>query len=722
MARSLRIALLVGLAQGCTCGDSRTNVALDAVAGAAPDFSILARAEDQRRAADVPVDARTAHDARVRARATRALARIADDASFDGLARALDDEDPIVVAWAAYGLGLGCKGHEEDVIRRLAARATAWNQKGPLASIDPRFALARAIGRCGGPLAEQTLASWVRAAKGTQEPACYALGEIAGRRGTLGDDTVTALLDAAEAGQGAALHPLSRVERMNDAFSARILGAARAAQSKPSAETRAFGIRAFVAAGADAAPDLEAIAVDASRTIPERVQAARALAKLGDPGRASAASALAKSLPDAKDAIAITALGGAQIHVLASLVSALGSDPPKSAEPSLRALASLRAPGSPPASLVRRLAVLRCTAAQLLARGAFDGEPLQSCDDRGTVAWEQARLASVLRHRLAAGAARAAFIELARSKNVRVREAAIDAIGSHPELEAAGRAIIAQALTDVSHPGVVATAAEIVHAHPNRFMVLSAKEIKRALDPRAPAPTTNPEQDLDPEIARALDVAMTHPWTEDLVETRFALVEAAAAVRAPHALERAKDACADPNVTMREHATLALRALGEAKITCAPPATMPLAKDLGPPAPAKITFVTDAGDLAIVLDGDLAPVTSARVIELAKSGFYKGIVFHRVVPGFVVQFGDPWGDGYGGSGTLLRSETSPKPFAALDVGVALAGRDTGSSQLFVTLARYPHLDGEYPLVGHAEGDWNAVFEGDAITDVRVAAP
>jgi peptidyl-prolyl cis-trans isomerase B (cyclophilin B) len=92
---------------------------------------------------------------------------------------------------------------------------------------------------------------------------------------------------------------------------------------------------------------------------------------------------------------------------------------------------------------------------------------------------------------------------------------------------------------------------------------------------------------------------------------------------------------------------------------------------------------------------------------------------HRVVPGFVAQFGDPDGDGFGGAGSLLRCETSPVPFGALDVGVALSGRDTGSSQLFVTLARYPHLDGEYARVGRAEGDWAALAEGDSIREVKV---
>ena len=87
---------------------------------------------------------------------------------------------------------------------------------------------------------------------------------------------------------------------------------------------------------------------------------------------------------------------------------------------------------------------------------------------------------------------------------------------------------------------------------------------------------------------------------------------------------------------------------------------------------------------------------------------------------FVVQFGDPGGDGFGGAGRRpLASETAPVPFPALGVGVALSGRDTGSSQLFVTLGRYPHLDGEYALVGTADPSWNAVAAGDVIRKVEV---
>jgi len=98
------------------------------------------------------------------------------------------------------------------------------------------------------------------------------------------------------------------------------------------------------------------------------------------------------------------------------------------------------------------------------------------------------------------------------------------------------------------------------------------------------------------------------------------------------------------------------------------------------------------------------------------------MAIHRVVPGFVAQFGDPSGDGYGGDGKPpLRCETSPLPFLRASVGIALSGRDTGSSQLFVTLGRYPHLDGQYALIGQAGPGWDKVSVGDRILHARVSA-
>jgi len=133
-----------------------------------------------------------------------------------------------------------------------------------------------------------------------------------------------------------------------------------------------------------------------------------------------------------------------------------------------------------------------------------------------------------------------------------------------------------------------------------------------------------------------------------------------------------------------------------------------------------LTFLTDAGRLGMTLDPVLAPLATSRVVALARSGFYSGIRIHRTAPGFVVQFGDPVGDGSSGAGkTPLPCETSPVEFSAFSVGVALSGRDTGSSQIFVTLSPQLHLDGDYTALGKADPEWANVAEGDVIRSVEV---
>lgn len=211
----------------------------------------------------------------------------------------------------------------------------------------------------------------------------------------------------------------------------------------------------------------------------------------------------------------------------------------------------------------------------------------------------------------------------------------------------------------------------------------------------------------------------------------MALFEAAVAVKMTGAKEAAIAACGDTNPVMRERALKALRTLGTEVKGCEPPTKdPPIAAELGKTIskPAKLRLEVGppgsngAGSplkLTMILEPELSPITATRILALAKSGFYKGVVVHRVVPGFVAQFGDPDGDGYGGSGTSLRCETSPVAFKYGDVGMALAGRDTGSSQMFVTLSRTPHLDGEYTRVGRAEGDWSLVAAGDVIREVTV---
>ena len=335
---------------------------------------------------------------------------------------------------------------------------------------------------------------------------------------------------------------------------------------------------------------------------------------------------------------------------------------------------------------------------------------------------QRARLGAVVQRPIVLDR-RKAFRTLAASPHVSVREAALEAIAQHPELEDLGRTVLVQAL-GAPEAGVVASAAEAIAQHPERALTLARSERLAALDPRAPPPSTHPAMELPADVATALTRALGRSWREDAVETRTSLLDAAVAVNLPEAHGAAARACADPNVTMRQHAARALRALGAPQAACprAATPTEPAATATSPAPlshPVRVRFEIDTAKLTIAFEPELAPRAASRFVALARSGFYRGIVVHRVVPGYVVQFGDPGGDGYGGSGELLRCETSPVAFGPLDVGVALAGRDTGSSQVFVTLARYPKLDGEYARVGRAEGDWAAVAQGDVITGVSV---
>ena len=111
----------------------------------------------------------------------------------------------------------------------------------------------------------------------------------------------------------------------------------------------------------------------------------------------------------------------------------------------------------------------------------------------------------------------------------------------------------------------------------------------------------------------------------------------------------------------------------------------------------KAIIITSKGNFEIKFRADLAPVTVGNFIYLAENNFYDKIIFHRVVPGFVIQAGDPTGTGWGGPGYEIISEFSPKEFYTGAVGIASAGKDTEGSQFFIMQGYYPHLNGRYSL-------------------------
>jgi cyclophilin family peptidyl-prolyl cis-trans isomerase len=134
---------------------------------------------------------------------------------------------------------------------------------------------------------------------------------------------------------------------------------------------------------------------------------------------------------------------------------------------------------------------------------------------------------------------------------------------------------------------------------------------------------------------------------------------------------------------------------------------------------------TTKGTIRVELDEEHAPATAANFIELAERGFYDGLTFHRHVPGFVIQGGDPSGNGTGGSGKQIKLETTGvnKHTSAGTIAMARSQHpDSASSQFYFTLASAPHLDGSYATFGKVTDGLDAVMslrEGDRMTKVTI---
>ena len=137
----------------------------------------------------------------------------------------------------------------------------------------------------------------------------------------------------------------------------------------------------------------------------------------------------------------------------------------------------------------------------------------------------------------------------------------------------------------------------------------------------------------------------------------------------------------------------------------------------------RAVLTTEKGTLTIEFLPQDAPLTVDNFVKLARSRYFDGLTVHRVVPNFVMQDGDPRGDGNGGPGWSIRCEVNMAPYERGAVGMALSGKDTGGSQWFVTHSPQPHLDGGYTVFGRVnESDMKVVdniAKGDKILNVRI---
>lgn len=701
MRNAWSTALLVASA----CGPTATpqpgpapSASVAAATSASPGVAVAARAESRRDAAAVGEDLLASQRVDERRAVARALARIGGADAHKKLLRMLADGDDEALTLVAYGLGEACALDREGTTRALVARAT-----GAPAGDDPTVAaFARALGRCGTHDGEAALAAWATSPDAPRaRAACLALGDVAESR-KLDDESIVALTKAAEQ-HAEALFPFSRTEH-EGGVATRVRELATRQLSRPPSPSRVFAIRALGRTGPEGSARLGEVLVDAAFSAAERAEAARSLGRLGARGQEELARALPTLLPG-PDPVSRTALVGASFGVLATAVESISHPPVAAAAPRLDALAKLPLDAAAPASLRRRITKLRCEAAARAAQDPGDPRVVGCSPDPTSDARELARLAVLARKPIRSRDRAAILDALARSPLARVRSAAFEVLGAHKEVDGA-RELVAWGLAH-EHAGTVAAAAQVLAKRPE-LATASVRPARRAggLDPQV-------------ELARAL----SREWAADDTETVAALASAAGALRLADARPRLVELCKSPWPALRAHAERALVALGDKDAACAPTPHARAAAELDAPrSRARVVLATDAGELALELDPTSAPTAVARFAELVAAGFYDGMAVHRVVPGFVVQLGDRAGDGTGGAGREpLRCETSPAPFDALSVGVALAGRDTGSSQLFVALSRVPHLDGRYALLGRATGDWGAVADGDVITKATLTA-
>jgi cyclophilin family peptidyl-prolyl cis-trans isomerase len=232
--------------------------------------------------------------------------------------------------------------------------------------------------------------------------------------------------------------------------------------------------------------------------------------------------------------------------------------------------------------------------------------------------------------------------------------------------------------------------------------------------------------------AEALRQAYKTALSDSAYIARTASLDALAAYGVAEASSTLVQALEDKDWAVRVRADELLARLepnGAAVRTIAPaPGQPPAPYDdpglIGPITSPHVFIDTAYGTIEFELAVLDAPQTSRNFMELARKGFFNGLEIHRVVANFVMQDGDPRGDGEGGPGYTIRDEPNERPYLRGTVGMALdeSRRDTGGSQFFITHSPQPHLDARYTVFGHVVNGMDVVDRikpGDVIQRIRV---
>lgn len=676
-------------------------------------------------------------DAGVRARVVRALGRVqsVEPSVLEALAAATRDGDGRVRAEAVFALGQEWRSAAEPALLKVLAD--------PGASEEMRLLAIEGLGKSGTPKGVATLVGLVRS--GTAKERAWAglalgvaayrdskvyPGERPGWRPT--DAQVKVLIDALSApaadvrwGAAYALYRLAFAASLGGTTS---VGGSSAAVPRASAALEAAQALTRRIGDGDVRVRLAALQAltDLTWTFGPWVR------RLGMPDvlaaalkdddwrvRAAAANLAARETTGVLD----TALVDALTRTAGKRKDHVQVPHPNATVAVIRAIAARR--------IVAAAPLLREIAAQGLQSSAGDGPG----DPAGILYWQEPIQAEAIRAQAVIAPADAVHVlRLAEaSKQWRIRRAAVQGWAAMLEDDnASGSA--SSALTGLAKDADARVRTAVVealsgHADHARQSLMDPDLVVRAT--AAEALGKSKDRESVPALIQTLDTI--DPKAD--VEVVMAIVDALGAIGDRAAGPVLRRLALDPERNVAQHARDALKSLG----LPAPATEVPAKTDPVPQAalefvartteagrqgdPLTATVVTSRGNLVLKLFPEEAPLTVYSYVTLARKGYFDGIIFHRVVPNFVVQGGDPRGDGWGGPGYTIRCEYNPLRYDRGAVGMALAGKDTGGSQWFITHSPQPHLNGRFTIFGQlVEGGdvLDSLTEGDRIVRIELS--
>ena len=685
MRRTLLI-VLCGLA---------VSVVSAVVAGAQVPLPILLRitqAEDERRWDD-ELRALLAHrDAAVRTRAALAAGRIGDEGSVAPLVSLLKDADADVRAMAAFALGEVESVSAADALvavvksgERSELRARALEALGKIAAALPAEQQAR----------QRELGAAIREALEVEAKKVQAQPLSA-------SDRLTALLGLTATLRSRPADAGPTVAKFLDSSDARVRSDAANALARLRLKDGNERLRKLLVSDPD--PNV-------------RANAARVLGVTED--KASFDALLARALGDSDSRVRVSA-----IRALATLKD------PRAAEPLMkRAVADQN---------------------ELLEIATMLGRVLPQSDDAAALAW--LRNANMkLNH--TAPEVEIAFARIAPTAYLS------DLLKTQPSTDWHATASIANGLAEVAglpesfktKPELMTSAETHVRkmleyrssekASPDVLRALAAfkpKDLKEVLFVRlqssdvivrATAADLLGELPPSEDITRALIAAWPKTTSDSLNDAALSILDSLGKQKSPAANDAIGIALDSPDYLVRRRAATLLKANGAGDFS----ARVGTVKTRNTAADyrralsrinrkVRAVVTTSRGSFTIELLPSEAPLTVDNFVQLAQRNYFRGITIHRVVPNFVIQDGDPRGDGNGGPGYQIRCEINEAPYDRATLGMALSGKDTGGSQWFVTHAPQPHLDGGYTVFGRVIAGMDVVDKiarGDVVRSIVI---